>query len=149
MKPEPFLTVGDTVAYRGGRGRPGTFSPHVSRPLAVRLFPFAIVPVSSPLPAPRMDSLSMRRRTEPSDHLRESPYPWPAVAPRAETLVRSVDDDSDDDTRSSVLASSVGAWTVGRGCAAGFLFFRLALPLPPPVTIMNPTPSADDSTVDR
>ena len=51
VKPEPSLTVSDTAARRGGRGRPGTFSPRVSRPLAVRPFPFAIVSLPSPLPA--------------------------------------------------------------------------------------------------
>ena len=75
--------------------------------------------------------------------------PLPAVASRSETPVTSVDDGRDDDTRPSDLAPTVGAWTVGRGCTAGFLFFRLALSLPPPVTVVNPTSSADNSTVYR
>ena len=75
--------------------------------------------------------------------------PLPAVAPCAETPFRSIDDGNDDDTSPSVLVPSVGAWIVGRACAAGFLFFRLALPLPPPVTVVNPILSADGSTVDH
>ena len=155
MKPEPSLTVSDTAAHRGGRGRPGTLSSRVSRPPAVRSFPFATVPVPSPPPAPRTDSRPVRGRTggrpvTSAKVLILIPDPsLPAVAPRAETPIRSVDDGRDGGTRPPDLAPSVGAWTVGRVCAAGFLFFRLALPLPPPVTVVNPTSSADDSTVDR
>ena len=154
-KTEPSLTVSSTAAHRGGRGRPSTFFSRVSRPPAVRPFPFVAVRAPSPPPAPRMDSRPARGRT--GDRATTSTKvrifipdpPAPADAPRAETPVRSVDDDRAGGNRSPDLAPSVGAWAVGRGCAAGFLFFRLALPLPPPVTVVNPASSADDSMVDR
>ena len=153
VKPEPSLTVNDNAAHRGGRERPGTFSPRASRPLAVRPFPFAIVPAPSPLSAPSKDSLPVRGRAggpaATSAKVLILDQPLPAVAPRAVTPIRGVDDGSDDDIRPSVLVPSVGAWTVGRGCAARFLFIRLALPLPPPMTVVNLTSSADDSAVDR
>ena len=137
VKPEPSLTVSNTAAHRGGRGRPITFSSSVSRPPTVRPFPFVAVRAPSPPPAPRMDSRPARGRTggraatsaKVLIFIPDSPLP--AVAPRAETPVRSVDDDRDGGTRPPNLAPSVGAWPVGRGCAAGFLFFRLAPPLPP------------------
>ena len=105
------------------------------------------------LPATRMDSLPVRGRTggraATSAKVLTFGPPLAAAVPCAETPVGSVDDGKDDDTRPLVLAPSVGAWTVGRGCAAGFLFFRLALPLHLPMTVVNPTSSADDSTVNR
>ena len=52
VKPEPSLTVSHTAAHLGLRGRRGIFSSRVSRPLAVRLFPFATVPAPSRLPLP-------------------------------------------------------------------------------------------------
>ena len=63
VKPEPSLTVSDTAAHRGGRGRPSIFSSCVSRPPAVRPFPFVTVRAPSPPPAPRMDSRPVRGRT--------------------------------------------------------------------------------------
>ena len=128
VKPEPSLTVSDTTAHHGDRGRPGTFFPHVSRPLSVRPFPFAIVP------APRMNSLLVPERSggraaTSAKVLILGRY-LSAVALRAETPVRGVDDGRDDD-----ICSSVGTCTVGRGYTAGFLFFRLDLPLPPPMTV--------------
>ena len=155
VKRELSLTVSDTAAHRGSRRRPSTFSSRVFRPPAVRPFPFATVRAPSPPPAPRMDSRPARgrtggRATTSAKVLIFIPDPpLPAVAPRAETPVRSVDDDRDSGTRPPDLALSVGAWAVGRGCAAGFLFFHLDFPLPPPVTDVNPASSADDSTVDR
>ena len=135
-KTEPSLTVSNTAAHRGGRGRPSTFFSRVSHPPAVRPFPFVAVRAPSPPPAPRMDSRPPRGRT--GDRAATSakvriciPHPsFPAVAPRAETPDRNVNDDRAGGTRPPDLAPSVGAWAVGRGCAAGFLFFRLALPRP-------------------
>jgi hypothetical protein len=59
------------------------------------------------------------------------------------------DNDNDDDARPSALASSVGEWAVGRGCASGLLPFRLVPPLPPITTATKPSVSSPgDSTVE-
>ena len=86
----------------------------MSRSLAVRFFPFATVPAPSPLPASRMDSRPLRGctggRAASSAKVLIPDTPLPAIAPRAETPVRIIDNGRDDDTHPSVLGRHMDCW---------------------------------------
>jgi hypothetical protein len=73
-----------------------------------------------------------------------------STVPYAEIPVCHDDNGNDDDVRAMTLASRVGAWTVGRGCASGLLPFCHVPPLPLPATTTKASVSSpDDSTVER
>ena len=75
--------------------------------------------------------------------------PLPAVAPCAETPFRSIDDGSDDDTQSlgsCALGRRMDRWKSLR-CWLSVL--SPCSPSSSPVTVVNPTLSADGSTVDH